>query len=1372
MKKCPSILLIFFYSICLKVNGQNSVTDITNKVLVTPPQAAAYTQYGKVPVGEFAGTPDIKVPLYDIKVDNFHLPVYLTYSGRGVQPNVHAGWVGTGWSLFAGSAITRKVNGSPDELICNYATTISGGPNYTLNEPIGWYYYHNNVNTSTWYSQSALDSYIPLFPLATGQSGQAPNGAVIVNDVGADEFDFNLNGVSGAFFMGEDGKWKIRSSNGENITVKETVGPYSFYSDPGSTTITNVANTFTSFALTTGDGTEYIFGNDAYSIEFNRTNIYFTPDVNTIAMSWHLTKIILPSGKTITFAYDRQGVQFVYSPSSHITANSATISVQSMPAFLLGNVNLNGFSGTYSPQPYDAGINISDPAYLQSISFPEGELKFNNVSTGEADALEGNFASSINFTNINSSTPPGVATAYNIFGSYGSQVIPSTWHYVSGTGRYAPNWYKLNDIELLDYNGNKLKDVVFTYTQDVNYRLFLSSVQTTGYYNGGTMSEAPYNFTYNTTYTLPAYCTLQVDHWGYYNGNGGTFPTINTNFTTNYLNFRAPNPTYVQAGMLTQITYPTGGLTQFTYEPNYYMKYVANQTGVPTVFTLSSAAIGGGLRIKQIVSQSDPSHPQITYNYSYVTALGSTTSSGVLGMPTPSYNTYFTNTSINVTSYPNYSSVTAVNFGQYNMLSNMIFPSQNDDGNIVTYSSVIEQQTTASGAANNGFTMSVFSNHDNGYLNNPPDAYYWIDVNTQAQLGEYSDRSIERGLLLSESYYDNASTPNLIKQITNTYNNNPNRFNSYSKSVITNVTMVGPSVQLQIPLYRISAVRNYTFYPYLQTSVETEYSSDHSGNTVTTTTNYSYDAVNGTRNLESKSVTNSVGQLLTSNMRYALDVGTPSASDPFSQGIANLQKMHAIGTPVETYAQRSNADGVTNLRTISGLLNYFHPTFPVPNQVQMSRITAPLMTFSPAVVTSTGSTIDPSYEPRMYIDNFDAVGDVLNLHRVNNMNQGFQWGYNNTHPEVKIENAANTYSPVYQNTITYNAFELVFAPNTYTQQLQTFTSTATGNVTITLGWGSNPGSNSSYNVSYALVGPTGYTGDVGTGGPASPLTLANVPAGSYTLYITPNINGSQANLDVTCTYPVTTQTLVSSSGITEFFFDGFEENTNSAVVVGAAHTGNKYWGGSSYTTNFTLPSGTTRSFVIQWWNLSNGAWKFNEQPFTSNVTLTGPVDDVRIFPTDAQIHTYTYQPLIGMTSETDQSGKSVTYQYDALGRLYEVRDLYGNIIKRYCYTYNGQTSSCPSSFTLSCNQNGSGTTCGVTLTSVLTGQVYTYSIPASSPNLNVQVPVGNYNLALTPGNQGTHTIVFGNYLLNGTASGGLSLTNIPITTQTSIVIEY
>lgn len=57
---------------------------------------------------------------------------------------------------------------------------------------------------------------------------------------------------------------------------------------------------------------------------------------------------------------------------------------------------------------------------------------------------------------------------------------------------------------------------------------------------------------------------------------------------------------------------------------------------------------------------------------------------------------------------------------------------------------------------------------------------------------------------------------------------------------------------------------------------------------------------------------------------------------------------------------------------------------------------------------------------------------------------------------------------------------------------------------------------------------------------------------------------------------------------------------------------------------------------------------------------------------NAKISTYTYSPLLGLTTETDPSGKTISYEYDKLGRLTVVKDQNGSIIKKYDYKYVGQ----------------------------------------------------------------------------------------------------
>ena len=49
--------------------------------------------------------------------------------------------------------------------------------------------------------------------------------------------------------------------------------------------------------------------------------------------------------------------------------------------------------------------------------------------------------------------------------------------------------------------------------------------------------------------------------------------------------------------------------------------------------------------------------------------------------------------------------------------------------------------------------------------------------------------------------------------------------------------------------------------------------------------------------------------------------------------------------------------------------------------------------------------------------------------------------------------------------------------------------------------------------------------------------------------------------------------------------------------------------------------------------------------------------------------TYTYEPLVGMTSMTDPSNITTHYEYDDLGRLQCIRDQDNNIKEWYDYKF-------------------------------------------------------------------------------------------------------
>lgn len=111
-----------------------------------------------------------------------------------------------------------------------------------------------------------------------------------------------------------------------------------------------------------------------------------------------------------------------------------------------------------------------------------------------------------------------------------------------------------------------------------------------------------------------------------------------------------------------------------------------------------------------------------------------------------------------------------------------------------------------------------------------------------------------------------------------------------------------------------------------------------------------------------------------------------------------------------------------------------------------------------------------------------------------------------------------------------------------------------------------------------------------------------------------------------------------------------------------------YWRNSSvpFTINGGNEAHTTGSTV-------NG-WTFHKHTVTATSTLleitgSGAIDEVRLYPEKAQMATYTYEALHGVTSLCDDNSHISYYEYDAFGRLKLIRDQNNKILKQFNYQY-------------------------------------------------------------------------------------------------------
>jgi len=91
----------------------------------------------------------------------------------------------------------------------------------------------------------------------------------------------------------------------------------------------------------------------------------------------------------------------------------------------------------------------------------------------------------------------------------------------------------------------------------------------------------------------------------------------------------------------------------------------------------------------------------------------------------------------------------------------------------------------------------------------------------------------------------------------------------------------------------------------------------------------------------------------------------------------------------------------------------------------------------------------------------------------------------------------------------------------------------------------------------------------------------------------------------------------------------------------------------------------------------SGALNIRAYVYNTDASHGFLVDDMKLHPLNARMSNYTHSPLVGMTSQTDANNNEIsTYQYDSFSRLLFEQDKDGNVVKKYCYNYVGQSTDC------------------------------------------------------------------------------------------------
>lgn len=240
--------------------SDNSYNQLIQKNDPVSPQAEEMKKYGEFPMDYSTGVPHISIPIYDIKVGDYTLPVSIAYHASGIKVQEVASPVGLGWSLVAGGSIIRQTKGRVDNGVLNYKSEsdIQNYFNSGSSEPIFW------------------------SELALGKSW----------DTESDRYSYNFNGKSGVFRYAVENNMAIKTLPYTPLKIEENGAGYK---------------------ITDTDGTKYYF----MAEEKNRADFTYGGDSKT--MAWYLTKIeFADKNDSIVFNYTEYNYYYQQYKSEYI----------------------------------------------------------------------------------------------------------------------------------------------------------------------------------------------------------------------------------------------------------------------------------------------------------------------------------------------------------------------------------------------------------------------------------------------------------------------------------------------------------------------------------------------------------------------------------------------------------------------------------------------------------------------------------------------------------------------------------------------------------------------------------------------------------------------------------------------------------------------------------------------------------------------------------------------------------------------------------------------------------------------------------------------------------------------------------------------
>jgi len=1273
---------VAFVFVTFNATGQAPQTTTYGTVTIASPTAASLGKFGDIPVGYHTGIPDISIPIYTVQAGPLKLPVSLSYHASGLKVMEPAGWVGAGWALNAGGMITRTVMGAPDEV---------GGTNC--------------AQLDGHFSQNRFNEY-----LYSGGVQDWPNFANGQKDGQPDLYFFNFGGYSGKFYFRDDRTPILVPEQDLQIIPSYSGGRSIDY-----------------FTIVTPDGARYAFGNSpgvtgATPIEI--TNV-FSANIGSMnappTSSWYLNKVVSADNQfTINLTYTAEN--YGYFTLSTFAIDGANLSSSVLPCVdlcknIMTGVRLSQISfpnGTVNFFPGAVRTDLSDntQAIVDNINTSATSLDSIQISDGNGFCKGYHFYYDY-FSGDNTALPTALTTGVSIstdeqrlrldsvkeiscdgtiqvppykFAYFYPNNVPRRlsfgvdhWGYFNGQTSNAgllPTVY--NNGSPVNSNG-AIRDASFpqdaygsliqiTYptggTDVLAYQTETDQVQIPVNVNipvanfalnidgqGGTSASQtftsdgnPLTVNYQTNCNFSAFFSItnstgQSVYSGYLNGwNGQGGPT---QYTMSVGAGTVPAGTYTISASIG--TNPTGGYAITVTQPGTTMETITQTSGSSRIASITKSDgisginnvtnfgytyAGGG---SSAILYSQPTYIQVLRN-DLIESVGLYTGTG----------TGFTNGLGYALGYPG-------NGGDYYVSAGSIMPMSTVQGAAMGYLYVSVAQT------GNGSSAYQYYASNEGFPNAGSGTVCINSITTPATTSppNYPPAPLpfdyKKGELSSEQHYDNSG--NLLKDIYYYPQYNTAPLLSTPAFIVTTRSVGGASMLLGTD-YSLNTIKKTS----MQT-VEHDYNQGGIGGFVTKTTNIYFGSA--FHNQPTRVVTStSTGDTLATNTSYAQDFRLASC-DAISDCSAGYNS--ACSSCLATYNSAVTSCGNSSSCLTNAVLalwqcnttartsyitcrntNYMGSNNAFGACHQSAEVTADA-TLDPILVLQDESS-NPPIESSQWKD-LNLLHASFTQFNLSTTPTGYV--YPGKTQLINLQASSPTFTPAAISGSTVAKDSRYLDENYFTftngnpQQV-----TGHDGIPIAYVWNYN-NTQPVAKVTNATLGQVAYTSFEGNGtGNWTYTGAATADASAITGAYSYNLGQTSGS--------------VSMTGLT----------ASTIYVV-------SYWSktGSAYTV--TGSTGYTQGKTI---TLNTGTWTYFEHTVTGVTTVmvsgTGVVDELRLYPQGAQMTTYTYSPLVGMTASCDVDNRVTYYTYDVMGRLRYIRDQDGNILKtiQYHYAYQNPAS--------------------------------------------------------------------------------------------------